>query len=136
MGNGYHDGSSESSDEIDRLWNTGSFIDKQTLSRLFETTVSRTETLFDDEENQTQLLLSSQPLIKLKQFGHESFDELIEDWATRMLHSSSGTALYRTLSYLVAGDCIRIDTIVDIAMKIGRPPTENVCIISLVGFKD
>ncbi|KAI5806388.1 hypothetical protein BZA77DRAFT_363152 [Pyronema omphalodes] len=60
----FDDNDLENNEEIDRLWNTGAKVDKQDLSRLFETTVSKLETSFEDTDNASHLLSASKELLQ------------------------------------------------------------------------
>lgn len=127
-GDSMHDVDAERNEEIERLWMTGAIVDKDSVTRLFETTVSKLEASFDDAENQRQIAVSSQGLIKIHQFDSDAFSELLTNWVTRMLHLSNRNTLFRTACHLVAGGCLALDTLVDLALDLIMPTAKAVCL--------
>ncbi|KAI5796981.1 hypothetical protein FPQ18DRAFT_255406, partial [Pyronema domesticum] len=114
----FDDNDLENNEEIDRLWNTGAKVDKQDLSRLFETTVSKLETSFEDTDNASHLLSASKGLLKLREFNPETFDDLSRRWISRMDNYSNRLPLFRAFSSMIASSCLKIETLVNVALQI------------------
>ncbi|KAI5806384.1 hypothetical protein BZA77DRAFT_367602 [Pyronema omphalodes] len=114
----FDDNDLENNEEIDRLWNTGAKVDKQDLSRLFETTVSKLETSFEDTDNASHLLSASKGLLKLRDFNPETFDDLSRRWISRMQSYSNRLPLFRAFSSMIASSCLKIETLVNVTLQI------------------
>ncbi|KAF8244696.1 hypothetical protein K440DRAFT_663352 [Wilcoxina mikolae CBS 423.85] len=104
--------------EIDILWNSTVEVDKQNLSRIFETTVSKMETSFEDTDNQSHILTAARGLTKLRQFDADVFDELSQRWVLGMQSYSNRIPLFRAFSSLIAGSCLKLDVLASVALKV------------------
>ncbi|KAF8542225.1 hypothetical protein BDD12DRAFT_826310 [Trichophaea hybrida] len=104
--------------EIDILWNSTVEVDKQNLSRIFETTVSKMETSFEDTDNQSHILTAARGLTKLRQFDADVFDELSQRWVLGMQSYSNRIPLFRAFSSLIAESCLKLDVLASVALKV------------------
>jgi mediator of RNA polymerase II transcription subunit 12 len=114
--------------EIDILWNAPGDVDKRDLSRIFETTVSKMETSFEDTDNQSHILSAARGLTKLRQFDADVFDELSQRWVFGMQSYSNRVPLFRAFSSLIAGSCLKLDVLASVALKVLSQHHEGVCI--------
>lgn len=106
-----HEGDGDCNEEMDRLLQNGASMDKQTLSRIFETMVSRIDSSLGENVGYARFSFSS--LIKLRQFGPVNFDLLAHGWVMRIFQSiPSRHSLLDTLSPLIAGSCLDLGGIV------------------------
>lgn len=108
----------DNNEEINRLWDTGAEVDRPSISRLFETTVSNMESTFDDAENQNGIISATNGLSRLRQFNPGFFDELAIGWVARVKYSSNRLALFRTFSSLVAAGCLRLGMLAEASMSV------------------
>jgi mediator of RNA polymerase II transcription subunit 12 len=107
----------DSNEEIERLWNIGAVVGKQDLSRIFETTVSKMETSFEDADNQHHILCATKGFTKLRQFDTDFFDELSQRWVDGMQSYTNRMPLFRAFTSLIAASCLKIEALVDTALK-------------------
>ncbi|KAF8476212.1 hypothetical protein BDZ91DRAFT_819063 [Kalaharituber pfeilii] len=116
------DGTADFNEELDRLLQNGSTIDKQTLTRLFESIVSRVETLFGD--NAAYGRFSFVSLMKLRQLDASSFDILMNNWINRLFLNISGRPpLLHTFAILIAGSCVDLGVVVKSALQFLNNPS-------------
>ncbi|KAL7269262.1 RNA polymerase II mediator complex subunit [Rhizina undulata] len=106
----------DSSEEIDQLAMNGAGIDRQHLSRLFETTASKMETSFEETGAQRQLSSLASHLVKLRQLDASSFDDLMKGWITRLFHLSSRPSLSQTLATLMTALCLDFELLVKVTL--------------------
>jgi mediator of RNA polymerase II transcription subunit 12 len=118
----------DNNEEIERLWNIGAVVDKPDLSRIFETTVSKMETSFEDADNQHHILSATKGFTKLRQFDKDFFDELSQRWIGRMQSCTNRMPLFRAFSSLIAGSCLKIEDLADAALKTLAQQNEGVCV--------
>lgn len=128
----FDDGDMENNEEIDRLWHTGASVDRDNLSRLFETTVSKMETSFEDPDNQSHILSAARGLSKLRQFDSEDFGQLSRSWVFRMKNYSNRVPLFRAFSSLIPGACLRIEALTSVAANMLSQHQDGVG--TLLGF--
>jgi mediator of RNA polymerase II transcription subunit 12 len=122
----------DSNEEIELLWNIGAVVDKPDLSRIFETTVSKMETSFEDADNQHHILCATNGFTKLREFNTEFFDELSQRWVDRMQSCTNRMPLFRAFSSLIAASCLKIEALVDTALKTLARHNVGVCRASCV----
>jgi mediator of RNA polymerase II transcription subunit 12 len=106
----------ETNEEIEQLWNSHLFLDKSNLTRIFETTVSKMETSFEEIDSQDSVVLAARGLFKLRHFNTVIFDDLAMGWIIRMRYCTNRLSLFRAFTILISESCIRIDTIIHIAL--------------------
>ena len=114
----FDDGDMENNEEIDRLWHTGATVDRENLARLYETTVSRMETSFEDPDNQSHILSATRGLSKLRQFDSVAFDEVSKSWVLRMQNYSNRSPLFKAFSSFIPGACLKIEALTNVTAKV------------------
>ena len=102
-------------EEISRLWTMGAKVHKAELSRMFETTVSKLETSFMDVDNQSHILSA---MTKLRQLDPQVFDEHSQRWVFRMQSYSNRLPHFRAFSSLIAGSCLGLDRLANVALNL------------------
>ncbi|KAI5801551.1 hypothetical protein DFH27DRAFT_557170 [Peziza echinospora] len=118
------DGTADFNEEMDRLLQNGSSIDKQTLTRIFETIVSRTESFLGDSAAYNRFSFVS--LMKLRQFDPTNFDVLMDGWVHRLFLNIFGRPpLLHTFAVLIAGSCITLEAIVKAALELLKGPSNG-----------
>ena len=111
------DGNADFNEEMDRLLQNGSSIDKGTLTRIFNVIISRTECLFGDNAFHSRFLFAS--LMKLRQLDCTNFDILMNAWINRIfLRPSSRPPLLQILAMLIAGSCVELDSVVKSGLQV------------------
>lgn len=119
------DSTADFNEEMDRLLQNGSSIDKGTLTRIFETIVSRMEILYG--EKATYNRFSATSLMKLRQLDQSNFDILMSNWVNRLfLHPSKRPPLLNTFAMLIAGSCVDLGMVVKLALQVLNDPSIGV----------
>ena len=115
------DGNADFNEEMDRLLQNGTSIDKQTLTRIFETIVSRTESFMSESAAYSRFSFVS--MMKLRQLDPTNFDALMNGWVNRLFINCSGRPpLLQTFAVLIAGSCVELGAIVISALNLLNDP--------------
>lgn len=119
------DSTADFNEEMDRLLQNGSSIDKGTLTRIFETIVSRMELMYG--EKATYNRFSATSLVKLRQLDQSNFDILMSSWVNRLfLNPSKRPPLLSTFAMLIAGSCVDLGMVVKSALQVLNDPSIGV----------
>ncbi|RPB19444.1 hypothetical protein L211DRAFT_814567 [Terfezia boudieri ATCC MYA-4762] len=114
------DSAADFNEEMDRILQNGSSIDKGTLTRIFETIVSRMEL---KGEKATYNRFSATSLMKLRQLDQSNFDILMSNWINRLfLHPATRPPLLNTFAMLIAGSCVDLGNVVKSALQVLNDP--------------
>ncbi len=98
-------------DDMDQMLAGGTSMDKQTLSRVFDTIVGHLETSFADS---SQLgIRSSQLLARLRRFGPNIFDALLKDWLQKWLRSDLRAKPWTILPPMICSKVVSLKVILD-----------------------
>ena len=129
--NVFSDVESESGDEIDRLCHTSAAFPRPELTRLFETTVSKVESAYEDTDCDSYIFSTSRALLKLRRLDVDGFDELMLRWVARMQYRSEQVPLFRTFTSYISYSCLKIEHLVDVALAMLRKRDVMVLIMAL-----
>ena len=97
-------------DEFEQVLASGSSMDKQTLSRLFETAMGRMRPSKDESLSSVNL---PELLARLRSFDTKAFDQLMQGWLDSLLQSTSQPRLLLTLPTLISGGCTTLRAVMD-----------------------
>ena len=97
------------SDETDQLMASGTCMDKQVLSQVFQTIVKRLE--FSWHGPAEPAVDFGQLLIRLRSFGPKTFDLLISGWLEDILRSTSRPSLGTILTPLICTNALTLDLV-------------------------
>ncbi len=95
-------------DEIDQLLTSGTSMDKQVLSQVFQTIIKRLELSWHVTQPSINF---AELLMRLRSFGSKTFDLLIADWLQDMLCSTSRPSLSNILPPLLCNNSITLDLV-------------------------
>ncbi|KAF8419653.1 hypothetical protein EV426DRAFT_267297 [Tirmania nivea] len=119
------DSTADFNEELDRLLQNGSSIDKGTLTRIFETIVSRMHLLYGGKAAYNRFSATS--LMKLRQLDQNNFDNLMSDWINRLFsHYSKRPPLLTIFAMLIAGSCVDLGMVVKSALQVLNDPSIGV----------
>lgn len=108
-------------EEMDRILQNGSRIDIQTLYRLFDTIIMRTESTYGEQASYNRVYFVS--LMKLRQLDPANFDDLLHNWVNRLFLSiSRPKPLLQTFAVMITGSCMNLGTIVKSALRVLNDP--------------
>ena len=96
-------------DEIDQLLASGTSMDKQVLSQVFQTIIKRLELSWHGPMQSS--VSFAELLVRLRSFGPKTFDLLITDWLQDMLCSASRPSLSIVLPPLVCTKSVTLDLV-------------------------
>ncbi|KAA6408073.1 MAG: RNA polymerase II mediator complex component Srb8 [Lasallia pustulata] len=109
-------------DELEQLLARGSSMDRQILSRLFETVMSRIGLPGDESVASVNL---SELLTRLRLFDTRAFDQLMHDWLDKLLQSPVRPRLLDVLPTLICSGCTTLRAVVDQASLLLGVPGQN-----------
>lgn len=116
------DSDADFNEEMDRLLQNGSSIDKGTLTRIFESIVSKKDLLFGERAAYNRMSATS--LMKLRQLDQINFDILMNNWVNRLfIHPASRPPLLHSFAVLIAGSCVDLATVVKSALQVLNDPS-------------
>ena len=107
-------------EELEQRMSVGTSMDKQTLSRFFNTITSRLETLSTDKDRSWVGCFDL--LARLRSFDMETFEKLVTSWIERMLRSSHRPCVRAILSQIVCTGCATLRKIVDQMANFSKDP--------------
>lgn len=96
-------------DEVERLLSSGSSIDHNTFSRIFEKIVGQMELLWKISGVKIHQL--SHLFVRLKAFEPKVFDDLMKRWIRSTLANENRVGLFQALPSLVISGCLCLSTI-------------------------
>lgn len=103
-------------DEMDQMLASGTSMDKQTLSRVFDTIIGRLETSF--EESVQLGIRFSQLLACLRGFGPKTFDRLLKDWLQKWLRSDPQANPGTIISPMICAKVVSLKVVLDTAARL------------------
>ena len=103
-------------DEIDQLLASGTSMDKQVLSQVFQTIIKRLE--FSWHGPIQPSINFAKLLVRLRSFGAKTFDLLVADWLGDMLSSTSRPSLSAVLPPLICSKSITLDLVLSRAVAV------------------
>ena len=98
-------------DDMDQMLAGGTSMDKQTLTRVFNTIISHLETSFE-ESNQLGMRFA-QMLARLRTFGPKIFDALLRDWLQQWLCSNLHTKRWTILVPVICSKVVSLKVVLD-----------------------
>lgn len=106
-------------DELEQVLASGSSMDRQILSRLFETVMSRIGQPGNDSLPSDNL---SELLSRLRLFDTRTFDQLMHGWLDKLLQSTIRPRLLDILPTLVSSGCTTLWAVVEHASSLLEGP--------------
>ena len=98
-------------DDMDQMLAGGTSMDKQTLTRVFNTIISHLEASFDEP---SQLgMRFAQMLARLRTFGPKVFDALLKDWLQKWLCSNLQTKRWTILLPMICSKVVPLKIVLD-----------------------
>ena len=97
-------------DELEQVLASGSSMDRQILSRLFETVMSRIGLPGDESLPSVNL---SELLTRLRSFDTKAFDQLMQGWLDRLLQCTIRPRLLDILPTLISSGCTTLRAVVE-----------------------
>ena len=97
-------------DELEQVLASGSSMDRQILSRLFETVMSRIGLPGDESLSSVNL---PELLTRLRSFDTKAFDQLMHGWLDKLLQSTTRPRLLDILPTLVSSGCTNLRAVVE-----------------------
>ena len=98
-------------DDMDQMLAGGTSMDKQTLTRVFNTIIGHLETSFE-ESNQLGMRFA-QMLARLRTFGPKIFDALLKDWLQQWLCSNLQTKRWTILLPVICYKVVSLKVVLD-----------------------
>ena len=98
-------------DDMDQILAGGTSMDKQTLTRVFNTIIGHLETSFE-ESNQLGIRFA-QMLARLRTFGPKVFDALLRDWLQQWLFSNLQTKRWTILLPMICSKVVSLKAVLD-----------------------
>lgn len=98
-------------DDMDQMLAGGTSMDKQTLTRVFNTIIGHLEISFE-ESNQLGMRFA-QMLARLRTFGPKIFDSLLKDWLQQWLCSNLQTKRWTILLPMICSKVISLKVVLD-----------------------
>lgn len=99
-------------DEVDQVLSSGTSMDKKTLKQIFGTITKRLESSWADPE-QSPLINFAEILLRLRNFGAATFEELVRDWLDDLLPFTRRPNLSRILPPFICTTAITLKTVLD-----------------------
>ncbi|OCL08825.1 hypothetical protein AOQ84DRAFT_388572, partial [Glonium stellatum] len=112
----------DTDDEIDRILASGTSMDEQIMSRVFNKITTRLE-----EQLGNPLATAStfgSWFYRLRNFDDKAFEKLVNQWISKLLFNHAGKVLMTALPTLTAASCITLSSFMDVS---------NRCVSSLEG---
>lgn len=106
-------------DELEQVLASGSSMDRQILSRLFETVTSRIGQPGNDSLPSVNL---SELLSRLRSFDTRAFDQLMHGWLDKLLQSTIRPRLLDIVPTLVSSGCTTLRAVVEHASSLLEGP--------------
>ena len=98
-------------DDMDQMLTGGTSMDKQTLTRVFNTIIGHLETSF--EESDQLGMRFAQMLARLRRFGPKIFDALLKDWLRQWLCSNLQTKRWTILLPMICSKVVSLKVVLD-----------------------
>ena len=98
-------------DDMDQMLAGGTSMDKQTLTRVFNTIIGHLEISFE-ESNQLGMRFA-QMLARLRRFGPKVFDALLKDWLQQWLCSNLQTKRWTILLPMICSKVVSLKVVLD-----------------------
>ena len=117
-------------DEIDQLLASGTSMDKQVLSQVFRMIIKRLEHSWREPVQPTSDF--AELLVRLRSFGSETFDILIDDWLHDMLCSTGRPSLTTVLPPLICTNSVTLSVVLTQTAALLRSTTPQSKFIKVV----
>ena len=101
----------EVGDEIERIFSSGTTMDRQSIAMVFETIVGRIAS--PNEKRKEHISTCALMLGKLKAYGEASFDDLMQEWLRRCFKSEEAPHLIDVASSFIGHRCLEVQDFVD-----------------------
>ncbi|TGZ77979.1 hypothetical protein EX30DRAFT_343545 [Ascodesmis nigricans] len=125
MGDIFDDDGMDGNEEIEHLWVSNVPVDQHNLSRLFETATASIENARDNDDGHTTIISTTQGLVKLRDINLPFFNEAIDRWVLRMRESANNFSFFRSITLLLSGGTLQLETLVSGAVGVGDSQTNN-----------
>ena len=99
-------------DEVEQVLTSGTSMDKQTLTQMFATITKRLESSWADSV-QLPLISFAELLLRLRNFGSDTFEELVRDWLDDLLPFKHRPNLARILPPFICTATFTLKTVLD-----------------------
>ena len=113
----------DTDDEIERILTSGTSMDEQIMSRVFNKITTRLEVQLSKGLTAQASNFGSW-FYRLRNFDDKAFERLVNQWVSKLLFGHAGKVLLTALPTLTAAGCITLSGFVDVS---------NRCISSLEG---
>ena len=99
-------------DQVEQVLSSGTSMDKKTLKQMFGTITNRLRTSWADP-NQCPSINFAEILLRLRNFGADTFEELVRDWLDDLLLFPCRPKLSRILPPFICSAAITLKTVLD-----------------------
>lgn len=99
-------------DEVEQVLSSGTSMDIQTLKHMFGTITKRLETSWADPQ-QCPLINFAEILVRLRNFGADTFEVLVRDWLENLLPFTRRPTLSRILPPFICTAAITLKTVLE-----------------------
>ena len=103
-------------DEMDQMLASGTSMDKQTLTRVFETFIGHLEKSF--HESSDLAIRFSHLLATLRGFGPKIFDILLNDWLHTWLQRNTSGSLSMSLGPLICSKAVTLEVVLQAIIQL------------------
>lgn len=123
-------------DEVEQVLTSGTSMDKRTLKQMFGTITKRLEISWADPE-QCPLINFAEILLRLRNFGADTFEELVRDWLDELLPFTRRPTLSRILPPFICTAAITLRTVLDrmVIHLTSNAATSHVAALGLDGLE-
>lgn len=136
MAEALQSGESAFADEVEQVLSSGTSMDQQTLKQMFGTITKRLQTSWADPR-QCPSINFAEILLRLRNFGADTFEELVRDWLDDLLLFTRRPTLSRILPPFICTAAITLKTVLDrmIIHLTGTVTTSHVAALGLDGLE-
>lgn len=123
-------------DEVEQVLTSGTSMDKQTLKQMFATITKRLESSWADSV-QRPLISFAELLLRLRNFGSDTFEELVRDWLDDLLPFKHRPNLARILPPFICTATFTLKTVLDrmVLLLANTAATGRVAALGLDGLE-
>ena len=123
-------------DEVEQVLSSGTSMDIQTLKHMFGTITKRLETSWADSQ-QCPSINFAEILVRLRNFGADTFEVLVRDWLEKLLPFTRRPTLSRILPPFICTAAITLKTVLErlVIHLTSNAAASNVAALGLDGLE-
>ncbi|KAI9715221.1 MAG: RNA polymerase II mediator complex subunit [Chrysothrix sp. TS-e1954] len=115
----------EMEDEIEQIFSSGTAMDRQSIELVFETIITRFKRY--EKDVQIHVWTSAEHLKRLREYGEEQFDELMERWVRSQMMTDKDRISLRILEPALVGcTCLALSKLISCSLKLLAAQTGDV----------